>query len=254
MNNKPTVSFIVPAYQAESFICNKLKLFSNYCLNSKVSSEIIVVNDGSTDRTNEVINAYLTKNESNFHLKYVNLKENVGKGRAIKRGLEIAKGQYIVFTDCDLPYSFENIDNVVCKLIDGSANVVIANRMHTDSFFLIKSANLSYIYVRHTAGRVYNVLVRLLSNLDLDDTQAGLKGFDRETAELIFNKMTISGFSFDIDILVCAQEHGKKISTIPIDFNYEAEMSTLSFAQQVVKMTFDLMRIFIKRMSGGYRG
>lgn len=254
MNHKPAVSFIVPAYQAEAFICKNLKLLSDYCLHSKVSSEIIVVNDGSTDRTDSVIGEYLNESGSNCHVTYVNLQKNVGKGRAIQRGLAMAKGDYIVFTDCDLPYSFENMDNVVSKLIDGSANAVIANRMHKDSLFLIKSGNLSYIYIRHTAGRVYNVLVRLLSNLDLDDTQAGLKGFDRATAELIFRKMTIAGFSFDIDILVCAKEHGKKISTIPIDFNYEAEMSTLSFAQQVVKMTFDLSRVFLKRISGGYRG
>lgn len=252
MNNKPTVSFIVPAYKAESFICNNLKLFSDYCLNSKVRSEIIVVNDGSTDRTDEIIESYL-KNGNNSLLRYVNLKKNVGKGMAIKRGLEVAEGKFIVFTDCDLPYSFKNIDNVVNKLSDSSANVVIANRMHKDSLFLIRAGNLSYIYIRHTAGRIYNLLVKLLSNLDLDDTQAGLKGFDRETAELIFKKMTITGFSFDIDLLVCAKEHGKKIITIPIDFNYETEMSTVSFAKQVIKMTFDLSRIFVKRISGGYR-
>ncbi len=253
MKDVPTISYIVPAYQAESFIYNNLRLFSDYCLNSKDRSEIIVVNDGSADSTAEIIEAYLNENGSSSHLKYVNLKKNVGKGRAIKEGLEVAEGQIIVFTDCDLPYSFKNIDNVVNKLFNGSANVVIANRMHKDSLFLIKAGNLSYIYIRHTAGRVYNLLVKLLSNLDIEDTQAGLKGFDRETAELIFSKMTISGFSFDIDILVCAKEHGKKISTIPIDFNYETEMSTVSFVKQVFKMTVDLLRIFIKRKTGGYR-
>src|SRR3972149_2464688 len=107
MNNKPTVSYIVPAYQAESFIYNNLRLFSDYCLNSK---------DGSADSTDEIIEAYLNENGSSSHLKYVNLKKNVGKGRAIKEGLEVAEGQFIVFTDCDLPYSFKNIDNVINKL------------------------------------------------------------------------------------------------------------------------------------------
>ena len=253
MQNKPLVSFIIPVFNAESFIYNNLKQFSNYCLNSNFNSEIIVVNDGSNDKTDEIINDYLVENKNDNLIKYINLTENVGKGSAIKKGIFATKGQFIVFTDCDLPYSFHNIDNVVDKLTNGLANVIIANRMHKDSHYVIKSGNLSYIYIRHTSGRVYNFLIRLLCDLDIADTQAGLKGFDRESAELIFSKMTISGFSFDIDILVCAKVHKKTIHTIPIHFNYETEMSTVNFVKQTFIMTTDLMRIFIKRINGGYR-
>lgn len=253
MDTKPFVSYIIPVYQAESFIYNNLKLFSEYCALNGIDNDIIIVNDGSNDKTDVMIRRYCEENDSRNSIKYINIEKNVGKGSAIKKGIEAAKGQFVVFTDCDLPYSFKNIDDVVRILIQRKANVVIANRMHKDSVFHITSGNLSYIYIRHTAGRIYNLLIRLITRLDIEDTQAGLKGFDRETADLAFNKMTVTGFSFDVDILVCAQEYGKKILTIPIEFNYLSEMSTVSFIKHTFLMTFDLMRIFLKRITRYYR-
>jgi glycosyltransferase involved in cell wall biosynthesis len=249
---KPFISYIIPVYQAESFIYDTLTRFSKYCNDSGYKSEIIVVNDGSTDKTDEVIKIYLKENSNNL-IKYIRQPQNRGKGLAIKKGVEVAEGQYIIFTDCDLQYSFKNISDVVNNLLNNSANVVIASRMHKDSIYKIRSANLSWIYIRHTAGRIYNKLINLFTHLHIEDTQAGLKGFDRDTAKLIFKKMTINGFSFDVDILTCAKENKKKIHTIPVEFNYEHEMSTINFIRQTFIMTFDLLRVFLKRITGYYR-
>lgn len=253
MKDKPFISYIIPVYQGESFIYDNLNRFSKYCTESNLNSEIIVVNDGSTDKTNEVIEAYLKDIKDNSLIKYVNLKKNGGKGLAIKKGLEAAEGRYIVFTDADLQYSFKNISDLVSTLIKGNANVVLANRMHKDSIYEIKSENLMYIYVRHTAGRVYNWLINLFTRLNIEDTQAGLKGFDRDTAEFVFKKMTVSGFAFDVDILACAKENNKKISSVPIKYNYDSEMSTINFIKQTFIMFFDLLRIFLKRITRYYR-
>lgn len=253
MKNKPLISYIIPAYRAESFIYNNLKVFSKYCTESNLNSEIIVVNDGSTDKTNEVIQTFLKEKTGNPLIKYINLPENKGKGFAVKKGFDASEGQYIVFTDCDLPYSFKNISDVVHRLVNKEANVAIACRMHRDSIYKIRSENLSYIYVRHTSGRIYNRLINFFTRVNIDDTQAGLKGFDRDTAELIFQKMTINGFCFDIDILACAKDNNKKIITVPVEFNYEHEMSTVIFVKQTFIMTFDLIRVFLKRITGYYK-
>jgi dolichyl-phosphate beta-glucosyltransferase len=125
--------------------------------------------------------------------------------------------------------------------------------MHPESLFLIKSSKLSYIYIRHTAGRIFNLLVRFISILNQRDTQAGLKGFERNVAFTIFKKMTITGFSFDIDILTCAKVKKYSITTIPIDFNYETEMSTINFTRQVFLMTIDLIKIRFKLILGKYK-
>lgn len=251
--NKILISYILPVYQAESFIYENLRRFSEYCSESGLASEIIAVNDGSTDRTNEKIEAYVRENRDSTFIKYINLQKNKGKGLAIKKGIEAAEGEYIVFTDCDLQYSFENIKSLVSALIKDGRKVVLANRMHKDSIYKIRSENLTYIYVRHTAGRIYNLLINTLTGLHLEDTQAGLKGFDITTAKLLFNKMTVSGFAFDVEILVCASENNIKIVSVPIVFNLDEEMTTVNFIKQIVVMTFDLLRIFIKHLSGYYR-
>lgn len=252
MKSKPLISYILPTYQAESFIYKNLQQFLQYCEGSDYSSEIIVVNDGSSDRTNDEIEAFLKRKKGNPLIKYVNLPRNRGKGYAVKKGFELSEGQYIVFTDCDLPYSFKNISDVVYKLVNKEADVAIACRMHKDSIYKIKSENLSYIYIRHTSGRIYNWLINLFTNLNIEDTQAGLKGFNRDTAERIFEKQTIEGFSFDIDLLVCAKENKRKIVTVPIEFNYDSEMSTINFIKQIFFMTFGLFRVFLKRVTGYY--
>ncbi|GAB4534034.1 MAG: hypothetical protein Fur0020_00310 [Thermodesulfovibrionia bacterium] len=95
--------------------------------------------------------------------------------------------------------------------------------------------------------------MNLFTNLHIEDTQAGLKGFDRETAKLLFSKMTVKGFCFDVEILTCAKENKKEIVVIPVEHNYDSEMSTVSFLKHGAKMLFDLMRIFSKRITGYYR-
>lgn len=253
MNDKPLISYILPVYQAEKFIYGNLSLFNNYITESGLISELIAINDGSTDGTNDMIKKFIREQKDVSSIKYLNLEKNVGKGLAIKKGFAEAKGEYIVFTDCDLQYSFNDIKNLVTALVYSKKKIVIANRMRRDSVYKIRSENLTYIYIRHTAGRVYNWLINLFTNLNIEDTQAGLKGFDRDTAELIFSKMTISGFTFDVDILVCAKENNIEISSIPIEFNYAEEMSTVNFVKQIFIMSLDLFRILLKRILGFYK-
>lgn len=251
---RPLISYIIPVYQAESFIYNNLDLFMKFCSDSNpIHSEIIIVNDGSRDKTHETIEDYISKNKHPVPIRYINLPRNVGKGLALKKAVESAHGRYLIFTDCDLPYSFKDIKLMAHNLINNGANVVIASRMHRDSIYKIRSSNLSYIYVRHTAGRLFNKIVNLFTDLNIEDTQAGLKGFDRETAILLFSKMTVKGFCFDVDILTCAKENKKKITIIPVEHNYDSEMSTISFLKHGTKMLFDLIRIFSKRITGYYR-
>ena len=252
MHKKNKFSLIIPIYNAELFILDNLNKLFNYCIKNKI--ELVLVNDGSSDSTDSIIQNFINKVEfDKYNFKYLNLLNNSGKGRAIKSALSFTTGDFIIFTDCDLPYSFENIDRVINMLIDGESKIVIANRMHPNSQYLIRSSKLSYIYIRHTAGRVFNLLVRILSNLDIMDTQAGLKGFERNAALIIFEKMTVVGFSFDIDILACAKSNNFIINSIPIDFNYETEMSTINFARQILLMTIDLLKIRFKIIIGKYK-
>lgn len=248
---EPSVSLIIPTYQAESFIAQSLKKLTAYAQSTAHIHEILLIDDGSKDRTAEIIQQYLTKHP-NSNIKLTTLKQNVGKGTAIKNGILIASGNLLIFTDCDLPYAFSDIDTLIHTLQHKQADVAIGSRMHPDSVYHIRSHNLSYIYIRHTSGRLFNYLINLCTRLNMADTQAGLKGFTQQAANLCFGKMTVSGFAFDIDLLVCAQQNNLHIKTMPLNFNYDSEMSTVNFIKHAILMTASILHIVSKKITGYY--
>lgn len=249
--SKLTVSIIIPTYQAETFITQSLKNLTAYANRQPAIQEIILVDDGSQDQTSQRIQTYLEKHPRSC-IQYLTLNHNVGKGAAIKAGLKNATGDLILFTDCDLPYAFSDIDALISVLTQEHVDIAIGNRMHPKSIYHIRSHNLSYIYVRHTSGRLFNFLINLLTRLHLSDTQAGLKGFTRASANCCFDKMTVSGFAFDIDLLVCAQKNKLHIETVPLNFNYDSEMSTISFLKHALFMTASVLQIVLKKFTGYY--
>lgn len=248
---QPSVSLIIPTYQAESFINQSIERLEAYAQNTPIIREIILVDDGSKDHTSPLINKYLTTH-ANTPLKLITLNQNAGKGAAIQKGVQTASGHFILFTDCDLPYSFSDINTLIHTLTTTKADVAIGSRMHPDSVYHIRSHNLSYIYIRHTSGRLFNFLINLFTRLHMADTQAGLKGFTQQAAKRCFEKMTISGFAFDIDLLVCAQKNNLHIETVPLNFNYDSEMSTVSFLKHAVLMTLSILHIVFKKLTGHY--
>jgi dolichyl-phosphate beta-glucosyltransferase len=248
---QPSVSLIIPTYQAESFIIPNMERLEAFAQNTPIIQEMILVDDGSQDQTPTLINQYLTKHP-NTHFKRIALDQNVGKGAAIKKGVQMASGNVIIFTDCDLPYSFSDINALIHTLTTTQTDVAIGSRMHSDSVYHIRSQNLSYIYIRHTSGRLFNFLINFFTRLHMADTQAGLKGFTQQAAKRCFEKMTISGFAFDIDLLVCAQKNNLRIETVPLNFNYDSEMSTVSFLKHAVLMTLSILHIVFKKLTGYY--
>jgi len=248
---QPSVSLIIPTYQAESFIIPNIERLEAYAQNTPIIQEIILVDDGSQDQTPTLINQYLATHP-NTRFKLIALNQNVGKGAAIKKGVQIASGNFIIFTDCDLPYSFSDINALIHTLTTTQADVAIGSRMHPESIYHIRSHNLSYIYIRHTSGRLFNFLINLLTRLHMADTQAGLKGFTHKAAKRCFGKMTVSGFAFDIDLLVCAQKNNLHIETVPLNFSYDSEMSTVSFLKHAILMTLSILHIVIKKFTGHY--
>ena len=247
----PLVSLIIPTYHAEAFIIQSLNHLTEYAQNTPHIHEIILVDDGSKDQTTHLINQYL-KTHPNTAITLITLDRNVGKGAAIKKGIEKASGNLLVFTDCDLPYAFSDINNLIQTLISDQADVAIGSRMHPNSVYHIRSHNLSYIYIRHTSGRLFNYIINFYTRLGINDTQAGLKGFTQQAAQLCFNKMTVSGFAFDIDLLVCAQKNNLRIKTVPLNFNYDSEMSTVSFLKHAILMKLSILHIVFKKLTGHY--
>ncbi len=242
------LSIIVPVYNGESFIDRTLCRLIDYVVSLKESSELIIVDDGSTDRTAELVVGVVT--EAQIPVKFVSSPKNEGKGAAIRRGMAVAQGRYRVYLDADLAYSPRAISEVRSKLAEG-ADVVIGSRVHADSTYQVKPSFFRYLYTRHVAGRVFNWIVRFFLLPGIFDSQAGLKGFTDQAADRIFRGWLPDGFSFDLGVLSRARHERLSIVQIPVHYRYDSEPTTVRFINDTAATLFDLAVVRL-RIGGEY--
>jgi dolichyl-phosphate beta-glucosyltransferase len=152
---------------------------------------------------------------------------NRGKGHAVRRGLEAARGQWRLFTDVDLAYGFDDVLRLAETLRAG-ADVAIASRWHPDSRLIVPTALQGYAYRRHLQSRVFSTLVRWLLPLTQRDTQAGLKGLSARAAELLLPRLRCDGFEFDCELLTACARCGVAVAEVPVHVRYEDTTSTTS--------------------------
>lgn len=164
------ISIIIPAYNEELLIESTVESISEFLEKNFNDSEIIIVNDGSTDNTKAIIENLIMKNNGKINLKLVNNKRNRGKGYSIKQGMTQSIGEVRVFIDADLPFSPEVILKIFKRIMNGD-DIVIGDRNNPQS-------ELVNVHpVRKLAGKVYSVFVGLVVSGGITDTQCGLKGF-----------------------------------------------------------------------------
>jgi dolichyl-phosphate beta-glucosyltransferase len=176
---------------------------------------------------------------------------NRGKGFSVARGMQAARGAYRVFTDADLAYPVAEIAKIVRQLEAGS-DVAIACRVLPESRYLMSPSFFHYLYTRHLMSRLFNRVVRLALLPGILDTQAGLKGFTAPAAGLVFPRLTIPGFGFDVEALYVARKHGLRIRQVAVDYRYDDEPSTVRFAADAAEMLEDLVRIRWNDWRGRY--
>src|SRR5438128_10248860 len=166
---------------------------------------------------------------------------NRGKGFSVARGMQCAHGSYRVFLDADLAYPVDEITKIVRELETGS-DVAIACRVLPESRYLMSPSFFHYLYTRHVMSRVFNRVVRTALLPGILDTQAGLKGFTAPAAELVFPRLTIPGFGFDVEVLYIARKHGLRMKQVAVQYRYDDEPSTVRFAADAAGMVRDLMK------------
>jgi dolichyl-phosphate beta-glucosyltransferase len=211
--------------------------------------ELILVDDGSGPRAATRMREFARATSGVTLL--VNDRQR-GKGFAVARGMRAAHGHVRVFTDADLAYPLDEVSAVVRQLEAGS-DVVVACRVLPESRYDISPSFFRYLYTRHLMSRVFNGVVRLLLLDDIRDTQAGLKGFTAAAAELLFPRLTIAGFGFDVELLCIARQHRLRVTQMPVHYRYDHEPSTLRFTRDATAMLRDLVRIEWNRVRGRYR-
>jgi len=240
MKENITLSLIIPAYNEEKIIRNTLQKVTSYLKDKKHSWEVIVVDDGSKDKTSKIVSS--VKNKS---IRLVRLPKNKGKGAALKAGVNAAKGEFIIYSDADLSVPITNIEKFL-NLLKKENDVVIGSRRIKDAEIAVHQP-----WVRETMGRVFTLLTKLVLLMDISDFTCGFKGFKKIAAKEIFSKSEIDRWAYDSEILFLAKIKGYKIEQAPIV--WENREDTRVVLKNVVFETLkDLFKIRVNHFSGRY--
>jgi glycosyltransferase involved in cell wall biosynthesis len=203
------LSVVVPAYREGRRIHDNLRRLDGELAKLGVTYEIIVVSDGNTDATVREAQRFGSPNVKVFHYPM-----NVGKGFALSLGVAQSSGAMVTFIDADMELDPINIKNFIDLMKEGECDAVIGSKRHPLS-------KVEYPAFRRLQSAIYQLLVRVLFNLDVRDTQTGLKLFRRRVLENSLHLLAIKRFAFDLELLVVARFLGyKKICEAPIQLEY----------------------------------
>lgn len=201
------LSVIIPAYNEEKRITKTLESIKNFLAKQNYRSEVLIVSDGSNDRTVEVVKKFVA-NIPNFRI--IENKENHGKGYVTRQGMLEAKGERRVFMDADNSTSLEQIDKFL-PFFEQGYDVVIGDRDLKESKIAVHQSRF-----KEALGDFGNFLIQALAVPGIEDTQCGFKVFSKKASEEIFKRMIIDRWGFDIEALALAIKLGYKIKTVPV--------------------------------------
>lgn len=234
------LSIVIPAYNEAGRLPGTLERALAYLDRRSLNFEILAVDDGSADRTAELVEA-LTCRDGRVRL----LRQpHRGKGAAVRAGALAARGAVVLFTDADLSHPVEELTRLP-TLLDG-ARVVIASRE------LAGARRLEEPFYRHLMGRAFNLLVQMLAVPGIQDTQCGLKCFDRAAAEALFSRQTIDGFGFDVEILYLARKLGFRVREVGVTWRH-VPASRVDPVRDTLRMIGDVVRVRLNDLRGRYR-
>jgi dolichyl-phosphate beta-glucosyltransferase len=236
----PLLSIVIPAHNEESRLPRTLGQIFTFLERQTYSAEVIIVENGSSDRTMEIAQEYA---QSRPNLIVIH-EEQRGKGIAVRRGMLTARGEYRFICDADLSMPIEELQKFIPPALD-DFDIAIASREAPGA---IRYNEPSY---RHLGGRAINFLIQLSILPGLNDTQCGFKCFRAETTGDLFRQQTLTGWSFDIEILYLARRKKLRIQEIPIHWYFDSD-SKVSAVRDALRMIGDIFRIHLNAIRGRY--
>jgi dolichyl-phosphate beta-glucosyltransferase len=253
MDSRPFLSIIIPVWNEQACLAGNLDTVIRYLRKQEYTSEVIVVDDGSTDATVDVACAFSAE-QADAPLKLIENK-HCGKGYAVRTGLLAGTGKYLLFTDADLSTPVYEIGKVIGALEMG-ADVAIGTRQG------IGAERVDEPLVRSLLRRLFNLLVRAVSGLPYRDTQAGFKGFRREVAQDLFRRVRLYGedareiegralTAFDVEVLYLATRAGYRIEEIPVRWEYDAQSRRIPL-RNAARMLADVVKVRWMAAHGAY--
>ncbi|PQV62970.1 dolichyl-phosphate beta-glucosyltransferase [Abditibacterium utsteinense] len=212
------LSILVPAYNEEKRLPATLETIADYLQKRDFSHELIVIDDGSRDKTREVVREFAASRPWVRLVQYDDehgAALNRGKGFAVRAGVETAVGRDILFSDADLSTPIEEIEKLLPPISRGDCDISIASRA-------LPGSNLAKHQPAHRElmGRTFNKIVQKMAVPGILDTQCGFKAFRGDVAKRLFKISQIDGFGFDPEILFLANKFGYKIRELPVTWRH----------------------------------
>ena len=239
----PELSILIPAYNEEALIESTLDGLKAYLSARPETYEVIIVDDGSQDRTSNCIQEWRNKNGVDLQL-LIN-EQNMGKGFSIRRAILESRGRFIIFIDADLPYELYAIDGFLNALRTGY-DLAIGSRVLPGSE--VKGVPM----LRYISGQVFSWMVQAVLFQGLPDTQCGFKSFRAEAAKEIFRRLTISGFGFDVEMLFVARKLKLAIQPVPVQMIDHRHRSRVRLLIDSFKMFANLFMVRWNNLQGKY--
>ena len=225
------LSIVIPVFNEEPRIQRTLDGVLAFLEDFPHSCEVVVADDGSADTSKSLIAPYLHRSSK---LRLLSLPHK-GKGWAVKRGMLAAKGEYRLLCDADLSVPIEHVERLLPPRLNG-VDVALGSREAEGSRRIGEPGS------RHTLGRAYNLLVRLMALPGLKDTQCGFKCFRGEVVPLLFGAQSLDGFGFDVEVLFMARKAHMTVREVGVDWHYR-EHSKVRPVRDAIAMGLDLLRV-----------
>jgi glycosyltransferase involved in cell wall biosynthesis len=240
-----SLSIIVPAYNEAARLRTTLPKILEYLSASAVESELIVVDDGSTDNTAATARDVLSSAQR-VRTSVLSYQSNLGKGRAVRLGLLASRGEVALFSDADLSTPITETQKLVEPILRGECDIAFGSRALDRALIGVHQP-----WRREQGGRIFNIVVRLATGLPFWDTQCGFKAFRMELCRPIIEGATVDRFGFDVELLYIAYRAGLRLREVPVRWDH-CEGSKVNVASDSVKMLGEVALIRQQARRGIY--
>src|SRR5678815_6050169 len=240
-----SLSIVVPAYNEADRLGNSLRAIVSYLSDNFPDAELIVVDDGSSDKTAQIARQRLDEGER-LRTSLISYKSNLGKGRAVRLGLLAARGEIALFSDADLSTPISEAPKLIEPIETGVCDVAFGSRALDRELIGVRQS-----WRREQGGRVFNLAVRLATGLPFWDTQCGFKAFRMSVCRPLIEAATIDRFGFDVELLYLAYKAGLKLKEIPVRWDHN-EGSKITLFTDSFKMVNEVNLIRQQARRGVY--